>query len=520
MNVIDTFDTICAPATIPGTGAVSMIRVSGTDALKIVDKVVSFRKGTALESKGGRVKFGCIYEVNGNSSAMTVDAGKDECSDGVSLREERGEMVDEVLVSIFKAPHSYTGEDSCEISCHASSYIVSRILDLLVASGCRLAGPGEFTQRAFINGKMDLTQAEAVADVIASGTAAAHRVAIKQLKGGFSSELAALRLKLLEMASLLELELDFSEEDVEFADRQRLTSLLDTTISKVTTLADSFRLGNAIKNGVPVAIVGATNAGKSTLLNAILGEQRAIVSDIAGTTRDTIEECFNIDGVLFRFVDTAGIRESSSDVIENIGIERSFEAVKKADIVIYVIDATAPDYDSLTKILETMDFKNQKLIFAVNKSDLSSENGSKTGPDGDNKNVCIHNTIVSLLEVKGYYNSIMQKGSDERKFIVDISAKSSQGLDQLLNTLSDMEKSSISQASSSSVLISNERHHQALRSAATSLLAVRSGLQIGVPTDLLAEDLREALSTLGSITGEITHTEVLNNIFANFCIGK
>jgi tRNA modification GTPase len=287
-------DTICAPATVPGTGAISVIRVSGPEAHSIVDKVVKCKRGTISDSDGYTIRFGTVCNSDGT-------------------------VIDEVLVSIFRCPYSYTGEDSVELSCHASSYIVSTVMELLYSAGARAAEPGEFTQRAFLNGKMDLAQAEAVADVIASQNAASHRIAFKQMKGGFSSELRQMRSELLEIVSLMELELDFSEEEVEFADRSRLDSLLNALIDHITRLIDSFKLGNAIKNGVPVAIAGATNTGKSTLLNALLGEDRAIVSDVHGTTRDTIEETLNIDGVLFRFIDTAGLRETS-EIVEKIGI--------------------------------------------------------------------------------------------------------------------------------------------------------------------------------------------------------
>ena len=312
-------DTICAPATVPGTGAISVIRVSGPDALTIADKVVSCRHGSISKAEGYTLRFGTILDA-------------DEV------------IIDEVLVSVFRAPHSYTGENSVEISCHASSYIVARIMDLLYAAGARAAEPGEFTQRAYLNGKMDLAQAEAVADVIASQNAAAHRIAFKQMKGGFSSELRDMRGELLELVSLMELELDFSEEEVEFADRSRLDALLDQIVGHVGRLIDSFRLGNAIKNGVPVAIAGATNTGKSTLLNALLGEDRAIVSDVHGTTRDTIEETLNIDGILFRFIDTAGLRETS-EIVEKIGIERTFKKISEASIVHGMLDLTR-DFDT------------------------------------------------------------------------------------------------------------------------------------------------------------------------------
>ena len=296
-------DTICAPATVPGTGAISIIRVSGKDALAISDKVIHCNRGTLSEAPGYTVKFGTACETDGT-------------------------VIDEVLVSIFKAPHSYTGENSVEISCHASSYIVSRLIGLLLEAGARFAQPGEFTQRAFLNGKMDLAQAEAVADVIASQNAASHRIAFAQMKGGFSRELASMRNNLLEIVTLMELELDFSEEDVEFADRTRLKALVDGSLAHIGRLIDSFKAGNAIKNGVPVAIAGATNTGKSTLLNALLGEERAIVSDIHGTTRDTIEETLNLDGVLFRFIDTAGLRETDATV-GRIGIERTLKKISE-----------------------------------------------------------------------------------------------------------------------------------------------------------------------------------------------
>ena len=375
-------DTICAPATVPGTGAISVIRVSGPEALTVADKVIRCRKGNISTAKGYSLKFGLIYN-------NIINYPSADCS---TLPKE--EIIDEVLVSIFKAPHSYTGENSVEISCHASSYIVSSIMNLLYQAGARAAEPGEFTQRAFLNGKMDLAQAEAVADVIASQNAAAHRIAFKQMKGGFSSELKGMRNELLELASLMELELDFSEEEVEFADRTRLDSLLEKIISHVRRLIDSFRLGNAIKNGVPVAIAGATNTGKSTLLNALLGEDRAIVSDVHGTTRDTIEETLNIDGILFRFIDTAGLRETS-ETVEKIGIERTFKKISEASIVLGMIDLTR-DFDStcetIRKIVDKVDLSSQKLVFLLNKIDIVDIN----------KNVNIYNYIVSCFNNKEF----------------------------------------------------------------------------------------------------------------------
>ena len=491
-------DTICAPATVPGTGAISVIRISGPKALEIADSLVKCHKGRISEADGYTIRFGTIYGCN-------------------------GEMVDEVLVSIFRAPHSYTGEDSVEISCHASSYIVSTIMDLLFTSGARAAEPGEFTQRAFLNGKMDLAQAEAVADVIASQNAAAHRVAFKQMKGGFSSELRDMRSELLELVSLMELELDFSEEEVEFADRSRLDSLLVAVTDHISRLIDSFRLGNAIKNGVPVAIAGATNTGKSTLLNALLGEDRAIVSDVHGTTRDTIEETLNIDGILFRFIDTAGLRETS-EVVEQIGIKRTFKKISEASIVLGMIDLTR-DSDStcetVSEIISKVDFDSQKLVILLNKTDISE----------DNKNVNIVNNIVSAINYKGLPTHIAKDGEicghegnseeDRSKNIIillPISAKTGTGISTLRELLASTQRDLLSD--SDTTLVTNQRHVQALTDARTSLLRVREGLASGLPTDLAAQDIREAIYHIGSIVSEISTEEVLGNIFANFCIGK
>ena len=490
-------DTICAPATVPGTGAISVIRVSGPEALTVADKVIRCRKGNISTAKGYSLKFGLIY-------SNIINYPSDDCS---TLPKE--EIIDEVLVSIFKAPHSYTGENSVEISCHASSYIVSAIMNLLYQAGARAAEPGEFTQRAFLNGKIDLAQAEAVADVIASQNAAAHRIAFKQMKGGFSSELKGMRNELLELASLMELELDFSEEEVEFADRTRLDSLLEQIISHVGRLIDSFRLGNAIKNGVPVAIAGATNTGKSTLLNAMLGEDRAIVSDIHGTTRDTIEETLNIDGILFRFIDTAGLRETS-ETVEKIGIERTFKKISEASIVLGMIDLTR-DFDStcetIRKIVDKVDLSSQKLVFLLNKIDIVDIN----------KNVNIYNYIVSCFNNKEF-KSIAEPVDVNDIKIIEISAKLGTGINELRNILVETQKNVL--GDSDTTLVTNQRHVQALSDARTSLLRVREGLAAGLPTDLAAQDIREAIYHLGSIVGEISTDEVLGNIFRNFCIGK
>ena len=490
-------DTICAPATVPGTGAISVIRVSGPEALTVADKVIRCRKGNISTAKGYSLKFGLIYN-------NIINYPSADCN---TLPKE--EIIDEVLVSIFKAPHSYTGENSVEISCHASSYIVSSIMNLLYQAGARAAEPGEFTQRAFLNGKMDLAQAEAVADVIASQNAAAHRIAFKQMKGGFSSELKGMRNELLELASLMELELDFSEEEVAFADRTRLDSLLEKIISHVRRLIDSFRLGNAIKNGVPVAIAGATNTGKSTLLNALLGEDRAIVSDVHGTTRDTIEETLNIDGILFRFIDTAGLRETS-ETVEKIGIERTFKKISEASIVLGMIDLTR-DFDStcetIRKIVDKVDLSSQKLVFLLNKIDIVDIN----------KNVNIYNYIVSCFDNKEFKNIAEPIDVNDIK-IIEISAKLGTGINELRNILAETQKNVL--ADSDTTLVTNQRHVQALTDARTSLLRVREGLADGLPTDLAAQDIREAIYHLGSIVGEISTDEVLGNIFRNFCIGK
>lgn len=464
-------DTICAPATIPGTGAIAIIRMSGKDSFSITDKVIRCKGGNISDTEGYRLRCGVALEA-----------------DGADL--------DTVLVSVFRAPHSYTGEDSVEISCHSSKYIVERLLQRLIDCGARAAGPGEFTQRAFVNGKMDLAQAEAVADVISAQSEAAHKVAFSQLKGGFSKELKTLREELLKMTSLLELELDFSEEDVEFASRSELSSLLDGTLAHIHSLTDSFRYGNALRNGVPVAIVGAVNAGKSTLLNALLRDDRAIVSDIAGTTRDTIEETMTIDGTLFRFIDTAGLRETS-DEVEKIGISRSYKKMNEASIVLALLDVTASEEEneySISDIVSNLDVKSQKLIVLLNKVDVL----------GNNINVSLINNSVS--------------NPNEKVVKLYISAKTGFGLDELRKLLSDSQKSAT--LDSDQTIVTNLRHYQALMKASESLENVKRSLAAGQTPDLLSEDLRQALHHLGTILGEVTTDEVLGNIFEHFCIGK
>lgn len=464
-------DTICAPATVPGTGAIAIIRMSGKDSFRIADKVVSCKGSTISETEGYKLRYGVALEADGTD-------------------------LDTVLVSVFRSPHSYTGEDSVEISCHSSKYVVERLLQRLVDSGARMAGPGEFTQRAFVNGKMDLAQAEAVADVISSQNAAAHRVAYSQLKGGFSKELKTLRDELLKMTSLLELELDFSEEDVEFASRRELSALLDGALRHIHSLTDSFRYGNALRNGVPVAIVGAVNAGKSTLLNALVGDDRAIVSDIAGTTRDTVEETMTIDGILFRFIDTAGLR-TTQDEVEKIGISRSYKKMSEAEIVLALLDVTVPEEEnehSISDIVNNLDVKSQKLIVLLNKVDVL----------GSNINVSLLNNTVS--------------SPDEKVIKLYISAKTGFGLDTLRTLLSDSQKTAT--LDSGQTIVTNLRHYQSLMSAAASLEKVRSSLATSQTPDLLSEDLRQALHHLSSILGEVTPDEVLGNIFERFCIGK
>ena len=459
-------DTIVAPATTPGTGAISIVRMSGPAALAIADQVVSLPKGSLSEAAGYTLHYG------------TVTSG--------------GKLLDQVLVSVFRAPHSYTGEDAVEISTHASSYIVSELIRLLLEAGARFAQPGEFTRRAFLSGKMDLAQAEAVADVISASTAAAHRVAMNQLRGGFSVELSALRAQLLEMASLLELELDFSEEEVEFADRERLVSLLDATRTHVDALAASFRQGNMIKNGVPVAIAGAANAGKSTLLNALLGEERAIVTDIPGTTRDTIEEVLNLDGILFRFIDTAGIRESG-DTVERLGIDRTFRKISEAEIVLGLVDLKTDPEPQLRQLLEHMD--GQQLVLVLNKADL-----------------------LPQAQLDGLVEKLRTARPEAP--LVAISAKGKTGLDALKEVLVSLEKDLL--PDEDTVFVTNARHYEALHTASAALSDCRKALTGGIPTDLVAEDLRRSLASINAILGTdlLDPEEVLHNIFKHHCIGK
>lgn len=458
--------TICAIATAHG-GAIGVVRVSGREALTIADRL--FYPMPSKEPLSARAGY-------------TLSHGE--------IRDSSGRVVDEVLAAVFRAPHSYTGEDSVEFMCHDSVYILHTIIQLLLDAGCTMAAPGEFTQRAFLNGKMDLSQAEAVADLIASTSEAQHRVAMNQMRGDFSRELIRLRDRLLHLTSLMELELDFSDhEELEFADRSELRSLAGQIEGLITRLVDSFAVGNALKNGIPVAIVGETNAGKSTLLNALVGEERAIVSDIHGTTRDVIEDTINIGGAVFRFIDTAGIRETQ-DAIESLGIERSFRAIRRADIVLWVIDRTVAEEQIANLSDRVLPLcKDKKLILVFNKSDLPAPA-----------------TSTALI---GFPESIRT---------VFLSAKHKEGIEKLKTVLA--ETADLSVLSSNDIVVTNMRHYEALTRSLDSIRRVQEGLSADLPGDLISQDLRECIFHLSDIVGEVTTDEVLGNIFKHFCIGK
>ncbi|MBR4845778.1 MAG: tRNA uridine-5-carboxymethylaminomethyl(34) synthesis GTPase MnmE [Bacteroidaceae bacterium] len=459
-------DTICAISTAQG-GAIGVIRVSGPLAIEATSHIFKPISGKPLqERRNFSLTFGKIFSGE-------------------------GEIIDEVLVSIFRAPHSYTGEDSVEISCHGSSYILQSVIRLLIAQGCRLAHPGEYTQRAFLNGKMDLSQAEAVADLISSATSATHKLAMNQMRGGFSRELSALRDKLLHLTSLMELELEFSDhEELEFADRTELSQIADDIERTVSRLANSFSVGNAIKNGVPVAIIGETNAGKSTLLNALLNEEKAIVSDIHGTTRDVIEDTVNLRGITFRFIDTAGIRETT-DVVESIGIERTFQKLNQADIVLWMIDSdTTLDIEKLKEeILPHCEEK--QLILLFNKCDMIS-----------NERLQVLSTTFADVDAPKLF----------------VSAKHRTGLEELETLLVDT--AALPEISQNDVIVTNVRHYEALTHALDSIHRVQGGLQMNLSGDFVSQDLRECIHHLSDIVGEVSNDSVLQNIFKNFCIGK
>lgn len=456
-STFNTQDTIVALATSPGAqGAIAVIRVSGPDAITLVNSV--FKGKDLTRQKSHTIHFGTIRDGE--------------------------EIIDEVLVSLFVAPHSYTKENSVEISTHNSKYIIERILSLLIRQGARSARPGEFTLRAFLNGGMDLSQAEAVADLIASNSAASHQVAMQQMRGGFSNQLKKLREDLVHFASLIELELDFSEEDVEFANRDQLKELIMQIHAVVLKLIQSFEQGNVLKNGVPVVIAGKPNVGKSTLLNALLNEERAIVSDIAGTTRDTIEDEINIKGITFRFIDTAGIRETE-DIIEAKGVERTLEKMKQARLIIYLFDPTQDDIDAVQKQIEEIRTLNIPFVTIINKSDLLTE------------------------EARQPYAALQP---------LYISAKEQQGIEELKDEL--LKQVNLANINTDDVVVTNIRHVEALQRTSEALEKVLYGIDNPVTSDFLAMDIRQALHHLGEITGTVTTDDLLDNIFSKFCIGK
>lgn len=501
--------TICARATAPGRGAIAIIRISGPQSGEILARTVF------PAAKADAARTGAAGDDRAKAE-WPYPAGKMVFG---TVRDAQGTVIDEVMAVYFRAPHSYTGEDSAEIYCHGSQYIVSEILRVLLSAGAVLAGPGEFTQRAFLNGKMDLAQAEAVADLIASETRAAHDIALKQLRGGYSDELRSMRVEMLDIVSLMELELDFSEEDVEFADRTRVLGLIDRVSEHIVRLVDSFALGNAIRNGIPVAIVGAVNTGKSTLLNAILGEERAIVSDIEGTTRDTIEDTVNIGGTTFRFIDTAGIR-NATETIEIIGIQRTWAALGKASVILMMLDATRPEYfaETLTNLASRVN-PGQKLYILLNKTDLLTSTSSREPqpsalphPETD---LASHPAVRAMI---GRIAELAAQAGLSPADIIPICARRRIGIaritDALASTAADYS------ADQSATLVTSMRHYQALKEALEALRRTRQGLTDGISTEFVTQDMREALYHIGTITGQVTSDEILGNIFGKFCIGK
>jgi len=460
--------TITAISTAPGVGGIAVIRVSGNDAVKHSNAIFSTSKKafSLLQQEANTVIFGSVMNA-------------------------AGDTIDEVLVTVFRAPHSFTGEDVVEISCHGSLFVQQQILQLLLEQGCVLAKPGEFTQRAFLNGKMDLSQAEAVADLIASTSAASHRMAINQMRGGFSTELTKLRTQLLDFVSLVELELDFNEEDVEFADRTKLKTLATDIQQLIVKLSDSFRVGNALKNGVPVALVGETNVGKSTLLNVLLNEEKAIVSEIHGTTRDVIEDSVNIDGITFRFIDTAGIRDTK-DKIESMGIERTYKKIEQASIVLWIVDCTqlSEHIEWLTERIAKRAV-GKKIILVFNKID---------------KIAIDEREVLSLL---------FEQFEGERIYISARDHINTEGLKKALIIAAQLPE-----INPGDVVVSNMRHYEALQHAHTAIRRVIEGLKSGISGDFLSQDIRECMHYLGEITGQISNDEILGNIFGKFCIGK
>jgi tRNA modification GTPase len=468
MAKLNTSDTICALATPPGSSAIAVLRVSGVDTYDIVRKVFKPKK------KG----------------VDAADAGTHTLHYGSILGKDG--LVDDVLLSVFKKPHSYTGEDAVEISCHGSAFIVQKILAILLDSGCRMAQPGEFTLRAFLNGKMDLSQAEAVGDLIAANSRASHRLALDQMRGGFSKKIRDLRERLMNFASLIELELDFSEEDVEFADRKALKELLAEIREEVQLLADSFRDGNVLKSGIPVAIIGKPNVGKSTLLNAILNEEKAIVSELPGTTRDAIEDTIVINGMAFRFIDTAGLRDTG-DSIETIGIERTYEKIRQARIILYLFDINETDCLEVKEELEG--FRRQLGEEGMREKDF----------------IPVANKIDRLVGAPKHLKEMIEFDC------VFVSAKRKENISMISESL---VKAVAFDPEEEGVIVSNARHHEALGAVLEAIESIEQGFVNDIPSDLIAVDIRKALHHLGEITGEITNDELLGNIFSRFCIGK
>ena len=485
MNSINK-DTICALATNPGTGALSIIRLSGDNSFSICGKIFSFIQGQEVRSQksedGSQKTEVSLFKTH------TLHYG---------LIKDGEEIIDDVLLSVFHNPHSYTGEDSAEISCHGSQYIQQKILELLINKGARMAKPGEFTMRAFLNNKMDLSQAEAVADLIASNSKISHQLAIKQMRGGFSDKIKQLRLSLINFTSLIELELDFAEEDVEFADRKKLVELIGDIKKEIATLIESFKLGNVLKQGIPVTIIGKPNAGKSTLLNALLNEEKAIVSEIPGTTRDAIEDLLSVDGITFRFIDTAGLR-TANDVIEGYGIEKTYQKINEASVILYVFDITHTTAEEILKSIKEL------------KEKLNS--GEDTERPNDKKIIIIANKIDMLIEGPRHFKELVELET------IFISAKRKENIKLLLESIVKSVKAGIVEQDAS--IVSNIRHYEALSKSLTALINAEEGIKNNLSGDLLSIDINEALYNLGEITGEVTSDEILDNIFRNFCIGK